>query len=398
MPRTFKCAALILAYFGLVGFASASDTGPIYNTVEISSILSHGPWPPSISPDPSNRFSGDHNAIKFGNLLFKDQRLSRGNILACASCHQPDRLFMDGVSLNRGHQLLVRHTPSLANLRWATWFGWDGASDNLWAQSIRPILTPAEMDSSAAHVKNLIANDLALSCGFETTFSVSAADTDPEELLILVGKALSAYQETLVTAPTEFDTFVSALSQNNRTGMAAYPASAQRGLKIFIGKGRCNLCHFGPLFTNGEFGDIGIPHFVGKGKVDKGRFGGIAQLSNTPYNLLGRYSDGSPRDAIRTQHVKSQFRNFGEFKVPSLRNVADTGPYMHNGSLATLEDVIDHYSEINEDRLHSDGEKILRPLNLTVSEKGDLIAFLQTLSAPIRVTDETELEIESCEE
>lgn len=397
MRQTTKHVVVLLACIGMLGSAAASDTIPTYGKAEISSILSHGPWPPTAFPDPSNRFSGDEKAIKLGRQLFNDQRLSRDNILACASCHQPDRLFMDGVSLNRGHQLLDRHTPGLANLRWAKWFGWDGANDNLWAQSIRPILTPAEMDGTAEHLKNLIVNDLALSCGFEETFNVTAAATDPEKLLVFVGKALAAYQEILITEPTLFDTFVTALRRNDPEGIAAYPSSAQRGLKIFIGEGRCNLCHFGPLFTNGEFGDIGIPHFIGKGKVDKGRFGGITKLNSNPYNLLGPYSDGSEKDAIRTQHIKSQFRNFGEFKIPSLRNVADTGPYMHNGSLATLEEVINHYSELNEDRLHSEGEKILRPLNLTILEKKDLVSFLQTLSAPIMVRDQTALEASDCE-
>lgn len=397
MQRTLKNAVTFLAYACLFESALASDAALTYSQEEVSSIMSHGPWPPPMVPDPSNRFSGDKNAIKLGNQLFKDQRLSRENILACASCHQPDRLFMDGVPLNRGHELLVRHTPSLANLRWANWFGWDGANDNLWAQSVRPILTPAEMDSSALHLKTLIVNDVSLSCGFEKTFDVKAMATDPEDLLIFAGKALAAYQETIITEQTQFDNFVISLSQNDLEGMAAYPASAQRGLKIFIGGGRCNLCHFGPLFSNGEFSDIGIPHFIGKGKVDKGRFGGITKLNNNPYNLLGPYSDGSEKDAIRTQHIKSQFRNFGEFKIPSLRNVADTGPYMHNGSLATLEEVVNHYSELNEDRLHSEGEKILRPLNLTVLEKKDLVSFLQTLSAPIMVRDQTALEVRDCE-
>ncbi|MEH6524727.1 MAG: cytochrome c peroxidase [Sneathiella sp.] len=380
----------------MLGSAAASEPVPTYDDAEISRILSHGPWPPAAPADPSNKFSGDENAIKLGYQLFHDQRLSRGNVLACASCHQPDRLFMDGVPLNRGHQLLDRHTPSLANLRWANWFSWDGANDNLWAQSIRPILTPAEMDSSAEHLKKVIVKDPVLSCGFAKTFNTAAMKTDSEKLLVLTGKALAAYQETLITEPSSFDHFVTALQQNDRKGMAAYPLAAQRGLKIFIGEGRCNLCHFGPLFTNGEFADIGIPHFIGKGKVDKGRFGGIVKLNNSPYNLLGSYSDGSELDAIRTQHIKSQFRNFGEFKVPSLRNVADTSPYMHNGSLATLEDVVDHYSELNEDRLHSEGEKILRPLNLSVLEKEDLVSFLQTLSAPIMVRDQTFSKIKDC--
>jgi cytochrome c peroxidase len=398
MQKAVLQLGLVFLCFTYQGAILASEQRPKYSEAEKASILSHSPWPLKAKPDPSNRFSGNTNAIKFGYQLFHDQRLSRGNILACASCHQPDRHFMDGIPLNRGHQLLARHTPSLANLQWVNWFGWDGANDSLWAQSIRPIITPAEMDSSATEIQNLIVSDPLLSCGFRTTFGVAPKKPTSEEVLVFVGKALAAYQETLVTGISSFDLFAEAFKHNDQERMKNYAISAQRGLKIFVGKGRCSICHFGPLFTNGEFGDIGISFFVGKRKVDKGRFSGIASLQNSPFNLLGVYSDGTENDAVRTRHIKSQFRNFGEFKVPSLRNVSETAPYMHNGSLQTLRQVVDHYSELNEDRLHSEGERILRPLNLSVAEKKDLITFLKTLSAPIMVRDEAALEISGCKQ
>ena len=161
----------------------------------------------------------------------------------------------------------------------------------------------------------------------------------------------------------------------------AYPAAAQRGLKIFVGKGNCSVCHFGPQFTNGEFADTGVPFFVAPGKVDPGRQGGIEKLKQNPFNLLGRYNDErSGASAVKTKHVEVQHRNFGEFRVPGLRGVARTAPYMHNGSLATLADVVRFYSELNEERLHADGEKILKPLHLTPQESEDLRAFLESLS------------------
>jgi cytochrome c peroxidase len=115
--------------------------------------------------------------------------------------------------------------------------------------------------------------------------------------------------------------------------------------------------------------------------VDAGRSEGIRKLRANAFNLLGRFNDDPARaSATGTRHVEPQHRNFGEFRVPGLRNVAQTAPYMHNGSLATLTDVVKHYSEINEDRLHSDGEKILRKLNLSEQEVDDLVAFLNSLS------------------
>lgn len=162
--------------------------------------------------------------------------------------------------------------------------------------------------------------------------------------------------------------------------MKKYPEAAQRGLRIFVGRGNCSACHFGPGFTNGEFHDTGVPFFVRDG-VDPGRHGGLKRLQANAFNLLGAYNDDrSGSSAVKTRQVALEHRNFGEFKVPSLRNVAQTAPYMHNGSLATLADVVRHYSGIDPDRLHSDGESLLRPLRLSAGEAADLVAFLESLT------------------
>jgi cytochrome c peroxidase len=212
----------------------------------------------------------------------------------------------------------------------------------------------------------------------------SALTSDaPELVLVNVGKALAAYQETIRTGRTPFDAFRDALERGDGDVMARYPIAAQRGLKIFVGKGRCGACHFGPNFTNGEFDDVGVPFFAEPGRVDPGRYAGIPTLRTSPFNLLGTFSDDPAKaSATPTQHVEQQHRNWGEFRVPSLRNVAETGPYMHNGSLATLEDVVRHYSEVDVERLHGDdGARLIQPLRLSAQEAADLVAFLKTLSA-----------------
>jgi cytochrome c peroxidase len=167
--------------------------------------------------------------------------------------------------------------------------------------------------------------------------------------------------------------------------MARYPPAAQRGLQMFVGKGQCSACHLGPNFTSGEFEDVGVPHFAEKGRVDPGRHGGIAALQASPFNLLGPYNDDPGKaPGVATRHVEQLHRNWGEFRVPSLRNVARTAPYMHNGSLATLADVVRHYSEVNEERLHGmDGQRLIRPLRLSPAERADLVAFLETLSGEV---------------
>jgi cytochrome c peroxidase len=125
-----------------------------------------------------------------------------------------------------------------------------------------------------------------------------------------------------------------------------------------------------------------VPFFVAPGRVDPGRHGGIQRLQQSSFNLLGRHNDdASQTTATRTRHVALQHRNWGEFRVPSLRNVARTAPYMHAGSAASLRDVLRHYSEVDEDRLHADGERLIRPLRLTDRQIDDLVAFLETLSS-----------------
>ena len=124
-----------------------------------------------------------------------------------------------------------------------------------------------------------------------------------------------------------------------------------------------------------------MPFFIKPAGVDPGRQGGIKRLLASPYNLLGAHNDDATKgNATGTRYLRPEHRNFGEFKVPTLRNLTLTAPYMHNGSLATLRDVVRHYSELDEDRLHTDGERILKPLNLSEAESADLVAFLESLS------------------
>jgi cytochrome c peroxidase len=260
--------------------------------------------------------------------------------------------------------------------RFYRWYGWDGAHDSLWAQSLRPLLDEREMRATPAHVASVVKKLFAAE--YEKAFGRPANQSD-EEILVDAGKALAAFQETLVSGRTPFDEFRDGLERGDvKTN---YPLAAQRGLRTFVGKGNCSTCHFGPQFTNGEFADTGVPFFAGPGKVDPGRHGGIARLKASPFNLLGRYNDDpSQSNATGTRHVETQHRNFGEFRVPGLRGVAQTAPYMHNGSLATLRDVVKFYSELNEERLHADGEKILKPLKLSQDEAEDLAAFLESLT------------------
>jgi cytochrome c peroxidase len=373
----------------LLAYALAAAASPVpaaaraaLDDAERAKVLSHGPWPAPWTGDPSNRVSGKRGAIAFGERLFFDTRLSKNGLVSCAACHQPKKTWTDGHARGIGLAVADRNTPSIANVRYAHWFGWDGAHDNLWAQSIRPILDPREMGMTPQDVAKVVRDTPMFSCHYRKAFGQAPP---PDDIAVLVGvaKGLAAFQETVVTARTPFDDFRDALARNDAAAMARYPAPALRGLKLFVGRGQCTVCHAGPLFTNGEFGDIGVGFFVAQGTVDPGRHEGIRKLHDTPYNLLGKWNDDASRKtATGTRHVSLEHRNFGEFKVPGLRGVAETAPYMHNGSVKTLRDAVRHYSELDPDRVHSDGEQLIKPLRLTDGEIDDLVAFLTTLSGP----------------
>jgi cytochrome c peroxidase len=375
-----------LAAAGGAALVARSDPPPVaFSAGERAAILAHGPWPPPHTCDPSNRVSGNPAAIALGKQLFSDTRLARDGQRSCATCHDPARFFADGRDRSVGLGRVDRNAIALANLRLNRWFGWAGAADSLWAQSLRPILDDKELGATAELVRERLASDAAIAATYARLFGSALGTDAPDLVLVNVAKALAAFQETITTGRTPFDDFRDALERSDRQAMARYPAAAQRGLKIFVGKAQCSACHFGPNFTNGEFDDVGVPHFAERGRVDQGRHGGIAALRASPFNLLGAFNDDPQRaTAEPTRHVEPQHRNWGEFRVPSLRNVANTAPYMHNGSLATLEAVVRHYSEVDVERLHGDdGARLVRPLRLSPQEADDLVSFLKTLSTAI---------------
>jgi len=366
--------------------ATATQVSPAFDLDEVARILALGPWPPGpdgAPRDPSNRVSGNADAAALGRTLFFDPRLSANGGVSCANCHLPVRGFTDGRARAQGLGLHDRNTQGLLDVAWQRWFGRDGGADSLWAAAVRPMLAAHEMGTSPPMIARVVRSDPDLARRHRALFGTPV---DDETLMVDLSKAIAAYMETLVSPATPFDAFRDAIARGDAQAAALYPPAARRGLKIFVGRGNCTACHFGPLFTNGEFHDIGIPFVVERGRVDPGRFSGIRRLQADPYNLESRFNDqrdgggGLADVALKTRTVKLQQRNFGEWKVPSLRNLRLTGPYMHDGSLATLREVVRHYSELNEDRLHTDGEAILRPLRLSESEIDDLVAFLESLS------------------
>src|SRR5438093_4591177 len=188
--------------FAVVGFAcvgrwsgvSAADEGlaaePSFSDAEIKIILSHGPWPTRVGPDPSNRVSGKPDAIELGTVLFFDQRLSGSGTKACATCHVPERNWTDNLPHGVGMAQVDRNTPTLMNLRGQRWYGWDSAADSLWSQSLRPILDARELAATPRHVANLLRNDEQLSCRYRRVFGAPPSPIDDETVFVNVGKEI----------------------------------------------------------------------------------------------------------------------------------------------------------------------------------------------------------------
>ncbi len=392
--RLIIAAWVTMAVAALPFFAAAQGNPLGLNAEEIRLILRHGPWPAPWTRDASNRVSGKPDAIAFGERLFFEPRLSRTGTVSCASCHVPEKNWADGRKLGVAIAEGDRNTPSVLNVRHHRWFGWDGANDSLWSQSVRPLLDAREMGASERHVAQLVRDDTDLACRYRKAFGRSLA-ADDEALMMDLGKALAAFQETLVSGRTPFDDFRDAVMRNDWKAAAAYSHNARRGAQIFMGQGNCSLCHFGPNFSNGEFHEIGIPIIRKSGGIDWGRYQGIKMLRASRFNLLGAYNDDKTKStAHSTQFIDLAPQTFEQFKAPGLRNVALSAPYMHNGHLATLRDVVKHYSEIDVTLLHqahiyagdvfaeaapTDG--VLQPLKLSEQDISDVVAFLESLTA-----------------
>ena len=268
-----------------------------------------------------------------GALLFFDARLSRDNDRSCAACHQPENGYSDGEPRARGRDgaPLKRNTPHLFNLAEATSLYWDGREPTLETQARVPITTENEL---GAGMETAVAR-LSADAGFRARFAEAfPGETELSEMSILA--ALAAYERSLVSPETRFDAWV-------RGDSDALDETELRGFRIFVGKGGCVACHGGWRMTDDSFHDVGLR------TTDPGR-------SAVPGGLAG----------------------IAAFKTPGLRQVAKTAPYMHDGSLATLDAVVDHYSG-KLIRRPSLSPNIVRDLDLDAGERAALIAFLKTL-------------------
>jgi cytochrome c peroxidase len=273
--------------------------------------------------------------VELGRQLFFEKALSRDSTVSCASCHTPSKSFTDGEEQAVGIEgrLHKRNTMALVNVAYAPRFNWDGQVNTLEKQAIIPITAHNEMDMDFETLAERLNADSDYRNKFQKAYPDTAIDT------YSITRALASFQRTLISGNSPYDQFLQGDS-------SALSASARRGMTIFFSeRAECFHCHTGTFFTDHSLHNNGLYEEY----QDKGAFEGT----------------GNNRDR-------------GRFKVPTLRNVELTAPYMHDGSMNSLDEVIRHYESGGKD--HPNRSPLIRPFTLTDKERRDLVNFLKSLT------------------
>ncbi len=332
-----KGAAVAVAVL-LSGCGSEGESGPRASTQMEPAIRVPEDFPPLPAPEDN---APNAARVALGRSLFYDERLSRTEEVSCASCHLQEHAFGDPRRVSSGvlGRQGTRNAPALVNMAYNTSFFWHGGAPSLELQAIDPIKNPLEMDMTLGELAERLALDPAMARAFDEAYA-----EPPSEYTI--PRALSSFVRSLVSGDSAFDRY-------ERGEADALSESALRGKAIFEGeRGECFHCHVGFNFSNNGFRNNGIA----ADDPDRGR----AELTNKASDV-------------------------GKFKVPTLRNVEVSAPYMHDGSLATLEQVIEHYDQGG--RGHENTDPTIAPLELDAEEKADLLAFLRSLTDEQFLTD-----------
>jgi cytochrome c peroxidase len=273
---------------------------------------------------------------ELGRYLYFDRRLSADETVSCASCHDPQFAFTDGAATSTGirKQKGNRSAPTIINRAYALAQFWDGRAPSLEEQAKGPMANPIEMGST----HDAIVTHLKAVAGYRPMFA-KAFGSD-EITIDRVAMAIACFERTLLSGNAPYDRY----QHGDKKAMSA---AQVRGMSVFFDKAKCDKCHEGPNFTLNMYANLG----VGTDKPDPD---------------VGRYA------------VTKNPRDWGAFKTPTLREIEHTGPYMHDGSLQTLEQVVDFYDKGGVPNRNLDEN--IKPLHLTAQEKSDLVAFLKALS------------------
>ena len=426
--RTLKyrqiLSALLITFLG-ASLSTAAEEKAFYSPEELEKIYELSPVP-KLPLDKTNAFADNEKAAAFGKILFFDKRLSCAQNVSCATCHDPQKGWSDGLAtpkvfsnphLNSGSKAVSkRRVPSLWNIGYSRWLFWDGRMDSLWSQALGPPENPIEMEGGSRLLyAHEVYNDPGLKGKYESLFgkmpnlsdlkrfplkgcpqpsnresaenlawdSMTTADqTAVNRVYSNLGKSLEAFERKIVSKNSKFDSYVAGLKENKKEKPALFSGEEKRGLKLFVGAGKCVDCHSGPNFTDGGFHNLRVPSRNPDLPDDPGRYAGIAQVKGNIFNGAGSYSDDPKGPSQeRLDHLKASAVNKGQFKTPGLRNTAVSGPYMHQGQVKTLREVVEYYSTLKGAvKLQGPDEGLLKATHLKDSDIDALVAFLNTLT------------------
>lgn len=423
----------------------------------------------TLTPPPPGD-SKEQAKAQLGRRLFLDPRFSATGTVSCASCHDPQRSFTDGMTLAHGVAVATANTPTIVNAFAGTWFMWDGRADSLASQALKPIENPFEHSLTRGRVAQLLwqhyrtefeqtmgpfpaaltrlfatwgdrafaaapqAPELTLSLEVSAYAIATMSSSDLQQRFIMdadaanespqralgrealappplnrtwaaqwnqlsaeqqqdinhvfasFGQALAAYERGIIANESPFDGYIARLRTDQPPEAAlgdGFGDGELKGLRFFIEK-ECVACHNGPTLSDHQFHNIGLPQ---RGdEFDVGRARGVLLAAADPFNCTG---DLLPRtesesclelpflDATNLELV-------GARKTPTLRNISETAPYMHDGRFETLDQVLDHYNSFAEEPALGHREETLKPLRMTSEERKHLTAFLRSLTAPVR--------------
>jgi len=333
----FRLAATVGVVSVITAVSNMPSNGQTNSTPSVEKLKEDYRRPYSIPFPKENPYTATKAAL--GKSLYFDTRLSGANLLSCASCHSPAYGWGDGQPKGVGHGMkqLGRRSPTIVNAAYGQVFMWDGRAPSLEEQALGPIKTDVEMNMPVEKLIEKLQGIAEYGPLFQAAFPGEGMSLDH------VAKAIATYERTVVSGYAPFDAWIDGNEK-------AISPDAKRGFALFNTKAACAKCHSGWNFTDDSFHDIGLPDAdIGRGKF----------LPNV----------------VKMQQA---------FKTPGLREISRRGPYMHNGSIATIDAVIDHYNDGGINR--PSRSALIQPIGLTKQEKSDLVAFLKTLTSDMDPT------------
>jgi cytochrome c peroxidase len=341
---------------------------------------------PKLPPDPSNKYGDDPRAADFGHRLFFDTRLSSNGKVACVTCHEPKHGFTDGKSVAVGVGTTSRNAPTIVGAAYSPWLFWDGRKDSQWSQALGSIENPLEHNMPRDRVVAVIRANPDLFRDYVAIFGALPSPDDRDGInraFSNVGKAIAAYERRIMPGPARFDRYVEAVVAGRKPApQDELTLDERQGLHVFISDqlGRCLRCHNGPLFTNEHFHNIGVAE-PSRDDLADGRIVGVELARADEFNCSGKYSDAAPGDCAELKFARRNSPELrGAFKVPTLRNLPKTAPYMRAGDRRLLEDALWHYRTLPNARV---GKSELNDLPISATEFEQLEAFLRTLDGAI---------------